>query len=71
MKLSNVLLLNVYEEVKLSEICKRLKRQFDEGMLSDICTCKWCKAFKNGWKRLENEVHSRRRRTKEKMVILQ
>jgi hypothetical protein len=51
------------EGCKLSEICSRLKRQYGEKTLSNVCVYMCSTAFKKGREMVENEPHERRPRT--------
>lgn len=53
----------VGENVQPSEILQRLKQQYGEECLSRTRVFEWCKTFKEGRKRMENESHDRRPRT--------
>ena len=51
------------EGCKTSEICSRLKRQYDEKTLSNVSVYKWTSAFKKGRETVENEPYDRQPRT--------
>ncbi|KAK7862353.1 hypothetical protein R5R35_006926 [Gryllus longicercus] len=53
----------VGENVQPSEILQRLKKQYREECLSRTRVFEWCKCFREGRERVENEPHNRRPRT--------
>jgi len=53
----------VGENIPSAEIHHRLQQQYGEECLSWTCVFEWCKCFREGRERVENEPHDRRPRT--------
>jgi hypothetical protein len=53
----------VGENVPSAEIHHRLQQQYEEECLSWTCVFEWCKCFREGRERVDNEPHDCRPRT--------
>lgn len=64
-----VIKLLVEENVQPFEILQRLKQQYGEECLSRTRVFEWCKCFREGRERVENEPHDRRPRTSPRQTL--